>query len=61
MYGRHPRGVGELRDLGPMELKSGQAKNFTQTIQEVQEQVKKTMFESTKRLNAKMDEKRKEL
>ena len=61
MYGRHPRGVSELRDLGPMELKSGQAKDFTQTIKEVQEQVKKTMLESTQRLKAKMDEKRKEV
>ena len=51
----------ELRDLGPMELKSGQAKDFPQTIKEVQEKVSRTMLESTQRLKAKMDEKRKEV
>ena len=31
VYGRHPRGVSELRDLGPMELKGEKTKDFTQT------------------------------
>ena len=44
-----------------MESKSGQAEDFTQIIQEVQEQVKKTMLESTQRLKAKLDEKMKEV
>ena len=53
--------MNELRDLGPIELKSGQAEDFTQTIQEVQEKIEETMLKSTQRLKAKMDEKRKQV
>lgn len=61
VYGRHPRGVCELRDLGSLEMKSGQAEDFTQTIKEVKEQVKKAILESTQKLKAKVDEKRREV
>lgn len=61
VYGRHPRGLCELRDLGALEMKSGQAEDFTQTIKEVQEQVKKAILESTQKLKVKIDEKRREV
>ena len=43
VYGMHPRGVCELRDLGDMEHRSGHAEDFSQTMKEIQEQVKKTI------------------
>lgn len=43
VYGMHPRGVCELRDLGSMEDRIGHAEDFSQTMKEIQEQVKKTI------------------
>lgn len=37
VYGMHPRGVCELRDLGAMEYRSGHAQDFTRTMKEIQE------------------------
>lgn len=41
-----------------MEMKSGQVEDFTQTIKEDQEQVRKSILESTQKMKDKMDEKR---
>ena len=32
VYGMHPRGVCELRDLGAMEYRNGHVEYFTQTM-----------------------------
>lgn len=61
VYGMHPRGVCELRNLGGMEHRSGHAENFSQTMKEIQEQVKKTIQENTHKLKAKVDERRKDI
>ena len=53
-----PRGVCELRDLGGMGHKSVHDKNFSQTMKEIQEQVKKTIQDNTQKMKAKVDERR---
>ena len=40
MYGIHPRGVYELRDLGQLEKQSADGEEFTTRVSELQEQVK---------------------
>ena len=58
VYGMHPRGVCELRTLGDLDQRSGQAKDFFQTMKEIQDQVRQTIQENTQKLKATMDEKR---
>ena len=43
VYGMHPRGVCKLRYLSDMDQRSGQAKDFVQTMKEIQEKIKKTI------------------
>ena len=40
LYGMHPRGVCELRDLGQLEKRSVDGEEFATRISELQEQVK---------------------
>ena len=40
LYGMHPRGVCELRDLGQLEKRSVDGEEFAMRIDELQEQVK---------------------
>ena len=40
MYGMHPRGVCELRDLGQLEKRSADGEEFSIRISELQQQVK---------------------
>ena len=47
VYGMHPRDVCELKDLGAMEYRSGHAKDFTQTMKNIQEWVKRMIQETT--------------
>ena len=61
VYGMPPRGVCELRDLEGIEYRSGHAKDFSQTMKEIQEQVKKTIQDNTQKLKAKVDERRKNI
>ena len=50
-----------MRDLGTMEFRSGHAEDFTQTMKEIQEKLKKTIQENTKRLKANVDEKKRDV
>ena len=61
IYGMHPRVVCELRDLGGMEHRSEHVEYFSQTMKEIQEQVKKTIQDNTQKLKAKVDEGRKDI
>ena len=40
VYGMHPRGVHELRDLGKTEKRSADGEEFANAIQELHEEVK---------------------
>ena len=61
VYSMHPRGVCELRTLGDLDKRIGQAKDFVQTMKEIQDQVRKTIQDNTQKLKAKLDEKRKDI
>lgn len=61
VYGYHPRGVCELRELKNQEEISGHADDFAQSMREVHEQVKKSLIEATQRLKTKVDERRRDL
>ena len=60
MYGMHPRGVYELRNLGKIESKSVDGEDFVVGIHELLENVKKKLQESIgkykQRANLKMKE-----
>ena len=43
VYGMHPRGVHELRDLGPNQKRSADGKEFANAIQELHEEVKQKL------------------
>ena len=57
----HPRGICELRDLGSMENRSGHAEDFTQTMKEIHEQVKKIVTTATQKLKENVDLSRKDV
>ena len=40
VYGMHPRGVSELRDLGIVEMRIAKGEDFASEIQAIHEQVK---------------------
>ena len=61
VYGMHPRGVCDLRTLGDLDQRSGQAKDFFQTMKEIQDQVRQTIQENTQKLKATVDEKRRNI
>jgi hypothetical protein len=45
LYGMHPRGVYELRNLGKQELRSVDGEDFAVSMQELQEKVKQKLQE----------------
>ena len=61
MYGMHPRGVYELRNLGKIESKSVDGEDFVVGIHELLENVKKKLQESIGKYKHRVDLKRKEV
>ena len=61
VYGYHPRGICELKELKQHEEVSGNANDFSQLMREVHEQVKKTLSEANKKIKARMDERRRDM
>ena len=49
VYGMHPRGVYELRDLGKHERISAEGEDFAISMHELQENIKKRLEESVER------------
>lgn len=43
MYGTHPRGILELRDLSLLDKKSAQVESFVEQMKELHDQVNKTL------------------
>ena len=43
VYGMHPRGVHEIRDLGSLEKKSANDEEFTDAIHELHDEVKQKL------------------
>lgn len=49
LYGCHPRGILELRDLSSMDNRSAQGENFAKNMKEIHEQVKKTLQQNNEK------------
>lgn len=58
LYGMHPRGVHELRDLGKLERRSADGEDFTKAINDLHEQVKSKLQENSQRYKQHADLKR---
>lgn len=61
IYGLHPRGILELRDLGNATTRSGYVEDFAQSIKEIDESVKQALNDNTTKIKQKVDERRKNL
>jgi len=61
LYGKHPRGVSELRDLGKLEQRSADGEDFATAISELHEQVKQNLQDSSYKYKLKADLKRREM
>lgn len=61
VYGVHPSGILELRELGNAATRSGYAEDFSQSMREVHELVKQALIENTSKIKQKVDERRKNL
>lgn len=60
MYGMHPRGVYELRDMGWLEKRSADGEDFVARISELQEEVKERLQKSNENYKERADSKRRE-
>ena len=61
LYGMHPRGIIELRDLGKLERRSADEEDFAQTMSDLHEQVKSKLQDSNKKYKKQADLKRREV
>ena len=61
VYGTNPRGVFELRDLGMIEKRSANAKDFSFDMQKLHEHVKAQLQENSLKYKQKADLKRREV
>ena len=61
LYGMHPKGVHELRDLGKAEKRSVDGKEFSIAMQELHEEVKQKLQNSSLKYKARVDLKRREV
>eukprot|EP00253_Pinus_taeda_P021142 PITA_21142 len=61
LYGMHPRGVHELRDLGKLEKLSADGEYFAQAMSKLHEQVKLKLQDSSQRYKQRADTKRREV
>jgi hypothetical protein len=58
LYGMHPRGVFELRNLGKQEMRSVDGEDFAVSMQELQERVKQRLQESNNKYKQREDMRR---
>ena len=61
VYGMHPRGISELRNLGKAELRSADGEEFASEIQAIHEQVKQQLQSSSIKYKNRADLSRKEV
>ena len=61
VYGMHPRGVYELRNLGYLEHISVEGESFATTINEIHEQVKQKLQDNNYKYKLRADVKRREV
>ena len=61
VYGMHPRGVHELRDLGIVEKRSADGEEFANAIQELHEEVKQKLQGNNLKYKSREDSKQREV
>ena len=61
IYGMHPRGVSELRDLGQAELRSVEGEDFATEIQLIHKEVKQNLQDNSIKYKTRADLKRREV
>ena len=61
VYGMHPRGISELRNLGKEEMRSAEGEYFASRMQSIHEQVKQQLQDSNIKYKARADMKRREV
>jgi hypothetical protein len=59
VYGMHPRGISELRDLGQDEFQSAGAEDFAAEMQKLHDQIKGQLQDSNQRYKNRVDQRRK--
>ena len=61
LYGMHPRGIYELRNLGDLEHRGAEGESFATTINEIHEQVKQKLQDNNYKYKLRADVKRREV
>lgn len=61
VYGMHPRGVSELRNLGKEEMRSAEGEHFASEMQAIHEQVKQQLQDSNIKYKTRADMRRREV
>ena len=61
LYGMHPRGVYELRNLGDLEHRSAKGESFATAINEIHEQVKQKLQDNNYKYKLRAYVKRREV
>eukprot|EP00253_Pinus_taeda_P013169 PITA_13169 len=61
LYGMHPRGIHELRDLGKLEQRSADGEDFAEAMSELHEKVKVRLQDSVQKYKQQADSKRREV
>jgi hypothetical protein len=61
LYGMHPRGIYELRNLGKQEIRSVDGEDFAVSMQELQDRVKQQLQDNNNKYKQKADLKRRQL
>lgn len=61
VYGDHPRGILELRDVNTIERKSAQAEDFANVMKDIQQQVKDRLQKAADKYKNHADKKRRDL
>ena len=61
VYGKKPRGLFELRDLGDSHRRSAQAEDFAKVMKDIYQQVKDKLDLSASKYKAHADKKRRDL
>lgn len=61
VYGVHPRGILELRDLQGFDKRSAQGEDFAVTMKDIHDQVRETLQKNVDKYKAKADERKRDV
>jgi hypothetical protein len=61
VYGMHPRGISELRDLSQDEFRSIGAEDFAAEIQKIHDRVREQLQDNNHKYKSKVDQRRREI